>query len=47
MFASNKEPSSMLIPSGCKKDIGKYKKSEYTSNIFDNIYLNEKMKKKL
>ena len=35
----------MLIPSGCKKDIGKYKKSEYISNIFDNIY-NEKMKKK-
>ena len=29
----------MLIPSGCKKDIGKYKKSEYMSNIFDNIYL--------
>ena len=35
----------MLIPSGCKKDIGKYKKSEYISNIFDDIY-NEKIKKK-
>ena len=35
----------MLIPSGCKKDIGKYKKSEYISNIFYD--LNEKMKKKL
>ena len=29
----------MLIPSGCKKDIGKYKKSEYISNIFYDLYL--------
>ena len=27
----------MLIPSGCKKDIGKYKKSGYISNIFDKM----------
>ena len=35
----------MLIPSGCKKDIGKYKKSEYISNIFYDLYLMKKWRK--
>ena len=34
----------MLIPIGCKKDKGKYKKSKHISNL---VTYNEKMKKKL